>query len=1125
MSKGLAEFGVRKPVVVNLLMAALIFGGLVASTTLRKQFFPETDPDTVSITLPYPGAAPEEVESSLAIKIEDALRGIDEIKEISTTVAEGGGGIIVKFKEGVDVDAGLKDIEREIDALQDLPDEAEEITSQLIEPRLPVIRVVLSGIEDPVAMKKAARAVRDDLRSLPDMGEILIGGTRDYEISIDVDPVAMLQYGLSLPRISQTIREWMTEIPGGTIKHDTGNVSLRTLGVEERAQAIKQIPLLAGPDGTFVTVDDVATVNEGFVDSDLEARYNNQPATSLTIFKTGDQDIVKMAQMIRAYVAGRSGEPYDYNTFEKAQKAASDIGELFGNPPRDLQQSNNWKAWEIGAQGQRPLPAGAQVNATTDLARFVEGRLDLLTRNAIYGSILVFATLLIFLNWRAAMWVGVGLATAICGTLILMASFDITLNLLTMFGLIVVLGLLVDDAIVVSENIQSHHDDSGEGPIRSAINGTNEVFWPVIATVLTSIVAFLPLTFIKGQIGTLLGALPMVVACALAMSLIESLLILPSHMAHSLKRRDVQKPNRLSQKIKDYEQWRDTLLMQRLIPAFGRMQAGLLRVRYLTLAVALAVLIGSFGMVAGERLGFNFMPTDDAESFVIEVRMPIGTPIHATRKIVKRIESAALAEDEVKSIESLIGASNNLETGTANAPATHIAQIFVELKPVEERERTSPQVTSAIRKGLQGKIDEVERISYMQQSGGPGGADVTIRLISADSQVLHDATADVKKLLMEYDQLYDVADDANLGQDEREVLVHPDAAMLGMNNGEINRQLRGFLFGLESHTFADREEDIDVRVRLDEATRGSLTQIQNAWLVGPQGEPIPMREMVSIEDSSTYASINRVDRKRSVTVTAAADANASPEQIVAELRQPPKDKNNKVIKDENGNPLPSKLDLIEAKYPGLEIEFAGRQEQMADAFGSLPYGFAAALAMIYVILAWLFQSYFQPLLVMCVVPFATIGLIWGHLLLGFDLTFLSLIGFVALSGIVVNDSLILVQFFNMKRGEGVPVYEALVAAGQARFRAIMLTTITTVLGLTPLILETSFQARFLIPMAISIAAGLISATIMILVVLPCIILAFDDLKRLLFLLWHGETMPDNAAHEGVYAGERDPEPA
>lgn len=1111
MNLGLAEFGVRKPVVVNLLMAALIIAGLYASTTLRKQFFPEADPDTATISLPYPGAPPEEVESALAIKVEDALRGIDEIDEIQTSVAEGGGGITLKFKDNIDVDRAMTDIKREIDALQDLPEEAEEITTQLIEMRLPVIRVLLYGELDEEVLKRAIRVVRDDLRDLPSMGETLVGGTREYEIRIDVQEEAMLEYGLSLPAVSDTVRAWMTEIPGGSVKTSTGNVSLRTMGVEERARTIRQIPLSADEQGRIITVGDVAEVTETYTDSDLQARYNGKPAVGLTIFKVGDQDIVEMAKMVRAYVDGRNGKAYEPTLGERAAKLAARPGET--------KMSNREEAWRLGAEPTRPLPEGATLAATTDLARFVEGRLDLLTENAIYGSILVFLTLLVFLNWRVAMWVGIGLIIAICGTLILMSWMNLTLNLLTMFGLIVVIGLLVDDAIVVSENIQTHHDESGERPSQSAINGTNEVFWPVVATVLTSIAAFLPLTFIKGNIGTLLGALPLVVACALAMSLIESLLILPSHMAHSLEARDRAKPNRVSRLLKRYEEGRDRFIQRRVIPAFGGMLAVLLRARYFTLAVALSVLIASVGMVAGKRLSFVFLPSDDAESIVIDYRMPIGTPIGVTADAAARIEQAVLSQTgEVRSVETLVGGSSNVETGQSNAPATHIGQMFVELTEVDKRDRPSPEITTSIREALRGTIDDVERISFMQQSGGPGGASLTIRLTSNNPEDLRAATDEVKKLLLTYPQLFDVADTSNLGQAEAQVRVYPDARMLGLDNLNVNRQLRGYLFGLEAHTFAEREEDIDVRVRIDEQTRGSLFEVLSAWLIDPQGRPVPMGELVEIKDSSTYASINRVDRKRAVTVTADAAADVSPEEIVTQLASPPKDDDGNVLLDEQGNPLPAPLDAIAAKYPGMTIAFAGRQEEMADAFASLPYGFMAAVLMIYVILAWLFQSYFQPLLVMCVIPFASIGLIWGHIILGYDLTFLSIIGFVALSGIVVNDSLILVQFFNMKRAEGVPVYESLVAAGKARLRAIMLTTITTVLGLTPLMLETSFQAKFLIPMAIAIACGLISATVMILVVLPCIMLVFDDLKRLIYFIWHGEKRPDDFKPEGHFAG-------
>jgi len=1118
MNLGIAAFGVRKPVVVNLLMATLLITGVASALSLRKQFFPEVDPDTAVVNMPYPGAAPEDVEDSLAIKVEDAFDNIDEIDEIHTTLAEGGGGITIRFKEGADVETGMDDVERAIDALQDLPSEADEITSQLIEPRMPVIRVAVHGDLEQEVLKHAIRTIRDDLRELPGMGEVMVGGVLEYEIRIDVDQAAVLEHGLSLPTIADAIRAAMTDIPGGTIKTDTGNVSLRTMGTEERSQAIADIPLKSDDQGRIIFVGDVANVREGFVDSDVFLTYDGEPSADLTIFKVGEQDIVHIAKMVRAYVAGRNGLPYMPTASERFRKTMAENMQRPGQPFTEYKSAYE-QAWELGAHPTRPLPEGATVGSATDLARFVEGRLDLLTRNAIYGAILVFATLLIFLNWRVAFWVGAGLVTAIAGTLLLMAYLNITLNLLTMFGLIVVMGLLVDDAIVVAENIQTHHDKKGETPTTSSISGTNEVFWPVVATVLTSIAAFLPLTFIKGQIGTLLGALPLVVACALAMSLVESLLILPSHMGHSLSKRDKVRSNKLSRALKRYEDWRDTLISEKIAPGFARMLGFMLRQRYITLSAAVMALLISFGMVAGKHVGFVFMSNDDAESIMVNVRMPIGTPVEQTQDAVSRIEAAILAQTgEVKFVESVIGISSDIETGISNGASSHIAQMFIELTPVEDRDTPSPVVIDNIRKVLRGQIDDVERISYEQMAGGPGGPDITVRLSSENPEDLRRATAEVRNALASYNEIFDIADDANAGRQEIQVRVNEDAHPLGLNNAEVNRQLRGFLFGLDAHTFADREEDIDVRVRIDEETRTSIAQVQNAWLISAAGMPVPMREIVEVRNGSSFASINRVDGKRAVTVTASVQTETSIEDLTALLKKAPTDDNGDPILGEDGEPLPPLFEQIEAKYPGLTVGFAGRQEQMSDAFSTLPLGFGLAMLLIYVILAWLFQSYFQPILVMCVIPFATIGLIWGHFFLGFDITFLSLIGFVALSGIVVNDSLILVQFFNQRRDEGDSVYDALVAAGQARLRAIALTTITTVLGLMPLIMEQSFQARFLIPMGISIAGGLLSATVMILVVLPCIILAFDDLKRLLYFLWHGLPRPADFKPEGKAAG-------
>ena len=1086
----LASFGVRKPVPINLLMTAILLAGVVLGLSLRREFFPESDPEMATVTLPYPGVTPDELEETLAIKVEDALIDLDEVKELRTTLTEGGGGIVVEFREDVDPDKALDEVQRAIDALQDLPEEAEEIQVQLMEPKLPVIRLALYGELDEQALKRAIRGMREELRSLPEMGEILVEGTRDYEIRIDVDAGSLLEHGLSLPQVADTVRRWMTDIPGGTVRTGTANIKVRTIGVTEKASEIRDIVVRSDPQGRSIRLGDIAKVSDSFVDEQLYFRFNGDPAVSLTIFKVGEQDIVQIAEMVRAYVAGHNGEPF---------VPASIPEKLALNSPEPNSQApglDRYRAWELGANSRFPIPPGAHLTTNTDLARFVEGRLDLLMRNAKYGAILVFATLLLFLNWRVAMWVGVGLVTAIMGTLVLMSWLDVTLNLLTMFGLIVVLGLLVDDAIVVAENIQARHD-RGEPALDAAISGADQVSWPVVATVMTSVVAFLPLTFIKGQIGDLLGALPMVVACALVMSLVESLLILPGHMGHSLAKRDKSKPGKTVSFIRRGEKWRDHIVMDRLIPAYGRFMQTALYYRYIALAAAASILIVSLGLVAGGRVVFNFLPASDSETIVIDVNMPIGFPIESTNEVVKKIEAAAIAQEEFKNVGSVIGQRANVETGAAEAFAPHVAQLFIELKPVELRDRESSKVIESIRQALDGKIDEVDRISYSEIQGGPAGKDITLRVRGSNPDRLEQAIVDLRACLAGFEGVHDIADNNDVGQVELQHRVKPEGLALGFTSEEVARQVRGFLFGIDAHVYAADQEDIDVRVRIDEGTRRSLYAVRNAWLVSPTGVPVPMNQVADFTESLTYATIHRFNRERAITLEASVSPGISPEQITSSLTQASADSVNGL----------SPLDQVRAKYPDLTIEMAGRQQQMADAFGSLPLGFLAASVMIYVILAWLFGSYFQPLMVMLVIPFSLVGVIWGHLFLGYDLTFLSLIGFVALSGIVVNDSLILVEFYNKSREQGMAVRDALIAAGKARLRAILLTTITTVLGLTPLILERSFQAKFLIPMAISIAVGLMSATVLILVVLPCVVVIFDDLAGVLYYIWNGRPRP------------------
>lgn len=1066
----LARFGVTKPVPVNLLMIAIIAAGIVAALTVTREFFPETTPDMARITLPYPGATPEEVEDALAIKVEDAIADLDEVKEITTTISEGGGGIMVEFRSGVELRKAVDEVERVVDSLQDLPEEAENITVVEFEPRLPVIMLTLYGDAGERALKEGIERVRDELKTLPGMGEISVGGTRPYEIRIDASYPDLLKHGVSLAEVNRAVSAWMREVPGGTVRTEAGNITMRTMGVPESAQNIRDIVIRATPQGDVVRLHDLARVDEGFADVQLIRRFNGKPAVSITVFKVGDQDAVSMAKLVRAYAAGRMGEPF-----------ATSALDLAGSPGQK-------QAWELGAKSPHPLPG--EIATHSDLARFIEGRLELLSRNAIWGAMLVFLVLLLFLNWRVALWVGVGLVVSLCGTLVLMNLSGVTLNLLTMFGLIVVLGLLVDDAIVVAENIQHRHDEN-EPALSAAIVGTEQVFWPVVATVTTTIVAFLPLSFIEGRIGDLLGALPLVVACALIMSLIESVLILPSHMGHSLKHRDKHKPGRIANLIQRYETARDRIIFDRIVPAFGRFLNLSLRFRYVSAAIAVATLIATLGLVAGGRLTFTFLSESDSETIIVDVRMPIGVSINETEKIVRVLESAATGLPEVQNVAAIVGERQNVDTGIADASSTHLAQLFIELLPVEKRAsdglRESVEVIDYMRRTTADRIAAADSVKYSEISGGPGGADITLEITGERADAVEQAAHDIRSALAKIEGVFEVADDNYEGQREVQIRLLPSASALGFTNEDVATQVRGALFGLEAHVFAAKREDIKVRVRLAEATRRSLFEMENLWVVSPSGEPVPLSEIAEIREDSGYATIKRINRRRAVTVTAETAPDRSPEQVMTEF-------------------APTLAELRES-HPLVTISSGGRQENLAEAFASLPYGFGAAILMIYVILAWLFSSYIQPLAVMLAIPFGIIGVVWGHWLTGYDPTFLSLIGFVALSGIVVNDSLILVEFYNGARAKGMDVRPALVEAGKRRLRPIFLTTATTVCGLTPLMLEQSFQAKFLIPMAISISFGLMSATILILMVLPCILVIFDDIRAASYYLWHGRPRP------------------
>ncbi|KAA0215026.1 MAG: efflux RND transporter permease subunit [Leptolyngbya sp. PLA3] len=1077
----LPRFGVENPVIANLVTFSLIVAGVIFGVTLRREFLPPIDPTFVIVNAPYPGAAPDEVEDALVIKIEDRLVDIDGVKEVTSTVAEGGAGVVLEFEEGTDINQAVADVKREIDALQDLPDEADRITVLKLEPRLPVIIVTVFGDVEERTLKEVVRQVDDDLRSLPGIGDTVVGGTRRDEIVVEVIPEALLEYGLSLPDVADRIRSSMLELPGGSVRSPTQTVGVRAVGVEERADAVRAIVVKAAGDGRVVRLDDVADVSTGFADVDYRFRFNGRPTVSVTVFKKGKQDIVKMAEIVKAYVKGRRGEPLKLTFGEQ-------LARFFSPPGSDQPPSDRVRAYELGLE-RGPVPG--QIQTTTDLARFVSGRLDLLIRNGTSGGIFVFLTLVLLLNWRVSIWVTSGLIVAVFGTLVVMRVFDITLNLMTMFGLIIVVGILVDDGIVIAENITALHE-KGVPPREAAVKGAGEVAWPVVGTVLTTIFAFLPLALIQGQIGDFMEALPIVVTCALSVSLLEALIILPCHMAYSLRGNDARRQTGATHffgRIEDrYDKVRDGLFSRIIIPGYARLLRVTLRFRYISLCLCLAAIVISLSMLAGGRLEFIFFETDDSETVDIQLRMPVGTPVEETDRYIRILEQAASAQPEVLTVFAQTGVIGDLSGEGGGANAGNVGQLVLELLPVEERTakdlRNSDDVMLAIRQQA-GPLPGIKSLRMEGVSGGPGGSALSFTLTSSNNEQIDQAVKSLMHRLGEFVGVYDLATDVDSGQRELRFTLRESARELGFTRASLGRQIQAAVFGIEAFTFAGIREDVDVRVMMPEHVRRSQDAIESMYVFTPDGRPVPIGEVAQIEDAEAYVSINRLDRQRAVTLTADVDRStgANPESITASIQ-----------------PF---LRSLERENPGLRILQRGRQKQVAESMATLPLGMLVAFALIYVCLAWLFKSYTQPLIVMAAIPFSIVGVVWGHLILGYSMTFLSLIGFVALAGVVVNDSIIYMEFFNTERRSGMPAAAAAIAAGRARIRAILLTTITTVLGLLPLILEKSLQARFLIPMAITIAVGLISATALVLLVLPSMLLMLDDFRRVTKAAWTG----------------------
>jgi multidrug efflux pump subunit AcrB len=1037
---GILSWFARNHVAANLIMLLILVSGILTFSTIKQEVFPELSIDIISVTVPYLGAAPEEVEEGICVRIEEELQSLEGIKRITSRASEGIGNVNVELLPGTDVRKLLDDVKARVDAIDSFPEQTEEPVIQELLNRRQVINVAVSGDTDEQSLKALSERIREEILLLPGITQAEVANVRPYEISLEVSENALRRFDLTFDEVAQAIRRSSLDLPGGSIKARGGEVLLRTKGQAYTGLEFEKIILRTRPDGTRVTLKDVALIIDGFAETDQAARFDGMPAAIIQVFRVGDEDALKVADAVKAYVSTALAS----------------------------------------------MPEGINLTVWNDDSEILRGRLDLLYKNGRSGLLLVFLLLALFLRLRLAFWVALGIPISFLGAIWLMPVFDVSINMISLFAFILVIGIIVDDAIVVGESIFTSYE-SGKKGLQAAVEGVKNVAVPVFFAVLTTVAAFWPLLQVEGVIGKIMRFIPTIVILTLLFSLFESLFILPSHLS---RLRPLKEPPQNWRGAWTRFQSRFNRVFQRFIDRAYRpsLEFGL-KYRYISLAGFVAILFVTVGLIGGGWVKFVFLPRIDADNVIARLTMPLGTPVETTAASVQKLEAAALElESEldlqkplIRHVLASIGEQPSLNQAGGPTPslggftASHLGEVNIELVPSEKRGVSSTVIANRWRE-LTGPIPDAVELSFAS-SLFSAGAPINIQLASADYVALREAAEKLKGKLQDYPGVYDVADSYREGKQEIKLDITPKAEALGLSLLDLGRQVRQAFYGEEVQRIQRGREEIKVMVRYPEEERRSLANLENKRIRTGGGVAVPFSAAAKATLGRGYSTIVRTDRRRTLDITAEVDdAMANPNELLADITQ---------------NVMPTLL----ADYPNVSYSLEGEQRDQREALSSLRNGFLLALLVIYALLAIPFRSYVQPLLVMGVIPFGIVGAIWGHVIMGYSLSLLSFFGIVALTGVVVNDSLVMVDFINRFRARGESLAKAIRAAGVVRFRPIFLTTITTFAGLTPLLLERSLQARFLIPMAISLAFGVLFATFITLVLVPVCYMILEDIRE------------------------------
>jgi len=1009
----------HNPIAANLLMVLLLAGGVWTAMTMHKEVFPQFQLDMVEVNVTYPGASPEEVEQGILLPIEEAAQGVRGIKEITSTAREGSGSVRFELVSRAARMKVYQDVDQAVNSIRTFPDEIEEPEVRLQARQYDVMEIGLYGEVDVWSLRKLAERLRDHLVSHEAITQVELENVPDYVMHVEIPQAALRRHHMTLGDVAGIIEESSSDIPAGAVQTSGGEILLRMKERKQWAEEFGEIPVAASQVGTPLTLAHLARIGDGFEEGSLHSRFNGHRSVEIGVYRSGSQSPLEIASAVESVLA--------------------DFGET--------------------------LPPRVHYRVDSNRAKHYQQRLSLLLENGAIAVLIVLFILAAFLEYRLAFWVMMGMTISFVGGIMFLPSLGVSLNMISMFAFLVVLGIVVDDAIVVGENIHEHRQ-RGKNFLDAAIDGAREMASPVTFSILTNIVAFVPLLFMPGVMGEFWWPLPAVVITILAVSLLEAFFILPAHLGHSSEKKATSAGRRL-------HEWQQSFSggFNRFVNRFYRRFLDFcLRNRYITLSLALALLLVVGGYGYSGHMGMIMMPEVSADEIEAGVSLPVGTTPDQAAAVAERITEST---QRMYARHDLGRVAEGIKT---NVRGQDFIDVEIVMKPAAERDMTAAEVISLWRKEI-GDIEGVDQITF-EAERGPGGYrdDISVDLSHSRIAVLEEATRALSGRVKRLKATRDVHDNYSKGKSRFNFRLLPEGRSLGLTSADVGSQLRNAFHGAEAMRQLRGTNEVEVRVKLPKEQRERLATLEDFVLHTPDGVEVPFLEVARLERGQAFTSINRRDGRRVVNV----GMDVEPKRATA-----------RVLRSIKGDVLPG----LRAEYPGITWSFQGSQAQMRESTQALWGGFGLAMGVVYALLAVAFGSYIQPLIVMAAIPFGIVGAVIGHILLGYQLSLISMMGVIALSGVVVNDSLIMIHYANRSRGEG-SAYTAIHQAGLRRFRPIILTTLTTFGGLTPIILETSRQAAYLIPMAVSLGFGIVFATSIILVIVPCLYMVLEDVSRL-----------------------------